>query len=51
MFNFIINNNKNNLFLINNKNETKIFNESFAQKKFQNRKIKKVKISSFCVKK
>ena len=42
MFNFFINNNKNQFSLIDNENEIKILNESFArEKKFNITKIKK----------
>lgn len=40
IFNFIINRNKNNLFLIDNKNKIEILNKSFARKK----KLKIVKL-------
>ena len=42
MFNFFINNNKNQFSLIDNENEIEILNESFArEKKFNITKIKK----------
>ena len=44
IFNFIIDNNENNLFLIDNESEAKILNESFARKKkFKIVKLKKQK--------